>query len=40
MSQLLWNPQPDDKDDGKLVGAFLVMTLVMWVVVVIGQLVR
>ena len=42
MSQLLWSPErkPPKQDDGKLVGAFLVLTFVMWGVVILGQMIK
>ena len=41
MSPLLWHgDQKPPEDDGKLVGAFLWLTLTMWAVVVIGMMLR
>ena len=42
MTPLLWSPErkPPEPDDGKLVGAFVVLTFVMWGVVILGQMIK
>lgn len=39
---ILWDGEPPrgPRDDGTLVGAFLVLTFAMWIVVVLGMMFR